>query len=219
MSTTGVTAQTTDALSFGVRDDNMSSYGIDYTWAPSEFLTLFAEGGVEERAYSQVDRQWTVNGVSDPYTRQRTQDSHSNWQADVRDRYYTAGLGGEYSFIPDKLKLTVQWVYSKSDGRHDYYSAVATAGVDDVNAFAPQPFLDVDDTQFASFNPELTWNYSDRLSIAAGYQFERWSINDYLYDGFTYVPLYTNGVALLMGGLLPEGYSQDIAYVRLKMGF
>jgi len=219
MTATGVTTQTTDALSFGVRNESMSSFGIDYTWAPTQYLSIFAEGGVEERAYEQVDRQWTVNGISDPYTRQRTQESHSNWEADVRNRYLTAGFGGEISFIPDRLKLALQWVYSKSDGRHDYYSAVGTATVDDVNVFVPQPFEDVDDTTFSSFNPELTYDYNEHISLAAGYQFERWTIDDYNYKGFTYVPLYTTGVALLMNGLLPEDYSQNIAYIRLKMGF
>jgi MtrB/PioB family decaheme-associated outer membrane protein len=219
MVTENVTLQPSDATQFGVRYEKQSSFGLDYTWAPTEYLTLFAEGGVEQRQYEQMSRQWTVNGISDPYLRQRTLESNSNWIAEVRDRYYTGGLGGDISLVPDKLKLTLQYVYSRSDGRHDYSSPVGTAAVDDVNAFDPVSFEDVDDTSFSTFNPEISYDYNDRISVAAGYQFERWNIDDYLYKGFTYAPLYTNGVALLMGGLLPQAYSQNIAYVRVKMGF
>lgn len=219
MQAENVTTQTSDDMQFGVRSDSHYSVGLDYTWAPTQYWTLFAEGGLEQRKYESMSRQWTVNGISDPYLRQRTLESNSNWIANVRDNYYTGGIGADVSLIPDKLKVTIQYVYAKSDGRHEYSSPVGTAAVDDVNAFAPVPFDDVDDTQMHSFNPEVTYDYNDRISVAAGYQWERWEVDDYNYKGFTYVPLYTNGVAMLMGGLLPQPYSQNIAYIRLKMGF
>lgn len=219
MAAAGVTTQVSEAMQFGVRSDGHVSVGLDYMWAPTPYWTLFAEGGVEQRRFESMSRQWTVNGISDPYRRQRTLESNSNWIAKVRDKYYTAGVGGDVSFIPDKLKLTVQYVYAKSDGRQAYSSPVGTAAVDDVNAFDPVPFDDVDDTQMHSFNPELTYDYNDRISLSAGYQWEKWDVDDYNYKGFTYVPLYTTGVAVLMNGLLPQAYSQNIAYIRLKMGF
>ena len=219
MRTENVTTQVSDAVQFGVRSDSHFSVGLDYTWAPTEYWSVFAEGGVERRGYESMSRQWTVNGISDPYLRQRTLESNSNWIARVRDRYYTAGVGTDATLIPDKLKLTVQYVYAKSDGRQAYSSPVGTAGVDDVNAFDPVPFNDVDDTEMHSFNPELSYELSERMTLSAGYQWERWNVKDYNYQGFTYVPLYTTGVAMLMNGLLPQPYSQNIAYVRLKMGF
>jgi len=219
MATENVTVQASEAFQFGVQWDRMSSWGLDYTWAPTDRWSLFADAGVEERKYKSMARQWTVNGISDPYLRQPVLASNSNWTVVARDKYLTAGLGGDANLVQNKLKLSVQYVYAKSDGRHDYTSPVGTAAVDDVNAFVPQPFDDVDDTTSHSFNPELTYQYSDHLSLAAGYQWEKWQVDDYTYKGFSYAPLYTNGVAMLMGGLLPKPYSANIAYVRLRMGF
>ncbi|MEO8379730.1 MAG: MtrB/PioB family outer membrane beta-barrel protein [Acidobacteriota bacterium] len=214
-----VTTQVSDAVQFGVRSDHHYSVGLDYTWAPTERWSIFAEGGYEQREYESMSRQWTVNGISDPYLRQRTLESNSNWTVRARDNYLTGGVGADASIIPEKLKLTVQYVFAKSDGRHAYSSPVGTAAVDDVNAFNPVPFDDVDDTTIHSFNPELSYDYSDRITLAAGYQWEKWDVDDYNYKGFTYAPLYTNGVAMLMGGLLPQPYSSNVAYIRIKMGF
>jgi MtrB/PioB family decaheme-associated outer membrane protein len=219
MTTENVTLQTSNDVQFGVRSDGNVSIGLDYTFAPTEYFSVFVEGGVERRRYESMSRQWTVNGVSDPYLKQRTLESNSNWIARVRDTYTTGGVGADLTFIPDKLKLSVQYEYARSDGRQAYSSPVGTAATDDVNLFVPQPFNDVDDTTLHSFNPELTWTWSPKVSLSAGYQWEDWDIDDYNYKGFTYVPLYNNGVAMLMGGLLPQAYSSNIAYVRVRMGF
>jgi hypothetical protein len=218
MLTEKVTQQTSDNVQFGVRSDRNYSMALDYTWAPSDRWSIFAEGGYEQRGYESMSRQWTVNGISDPYLKQPTLQSNSNWIARVRDNYYTAGLGIDASIIPDKLKFSLQYVFGKSDGRQAYSSPVGTTA-DDTNPFQPVPFDDVDDTITNSFNPELSYLYSDRISVAAGYQWEQWHVNDYNYKGFTYAPLYTTGVAMLMGGLLPQPYNQNIAYVRVKIGF
>jgi MtrB/PioB family decaheme-associated outer membrane protein len=219
MATENVTAQASKAYQFGVRDDHRQSLGADYTWAPTDRLSAFVEAGYERQGYQSMSRQWTVNGISDPYLRQRTLESNSNWIANARDNYLTAGAGLDAQLVPDKVKLSFQYVFSRSDGRQSYSSPIGTAAVDDVNAFDPQPFDDVDDTTTHSFNPELSYQYNEHLSIAAGYQWEKWSVNDYNYKGFTYAPVYTTGVALLMGGLLPKPYTQNIAYVRVRMGF
>lgn len=219
MLTENVTVQPSDNVQFGVRWDRRYSVGMDYTWAPTPRFTAFVEGGIEQQQYESMSRQWTVNGISDPYLKERRLESNSNWTANARDNYYTAGLGIDAQIIPDKLKFSMQYVFSKSDGRHEYESPVGTNAVDDVNAFTPQPFDDVDDTAFHTVNPEITWDWSDHLALGAGYQWEKWSIDDYNYKGFTYAPVYTTGVALLMGGLLPQAYTQNVAYVRLKMNF
>lgn len=213
-----VTVQTSNQTAFGVRWDRRNSYGLDITWAPSEYFSVYGDLGFEAATFEMMDRQWTVNGISDPYRRQPVLESKSNWIARVRDNYYTGGLGIEASFIPDRLTLSFQYAFGKSDGQQVYSSPVGTAAVDDVNAFAPVPFRDVDDTLQHSLNPELSYHLNDHISLSAGYQWEEWDVNDYNYQGFTYSPLYTNGVAMLMGGLLPSAYSANIIYLRLKMG-
>ena len=75
-----------------------------------------------------------------------------------------------------------------------------------------------------TFNPELEYKWSRTLSLAVGYHYEKWTIHDYNYNGFSSVvdiPAvfpFPQGVALLMGGLLPPGYHANVAYVRVKAG-
>ena len=45
-----------------------------------------------------------------------------------------------------------------------------------------------------------------------------YQIDDFSYRGFSYTPLYTTGVAVLMGGDLPPAYQTNVFFVRLKLG-
>ena len=49
-------------------------------------------------------------------------------------------------------------------------------------------------------------------------RFEKYRIDDFSYRGFSYTPLYTTGVAVLMGGDLPPAYQTNVFFVRLKLG-
>jgi hypothetical protein len=86
------------------------------------------------------------------------------------------------------------------------------------------PFTEVDNTVWHTFNPELEYKWSPALSLAAGYHYEKWTIRDYNYNGFSHVVAipavfpFPAGVALLMGGILPPGYHANVLYVRVKAG-
>ena len=80
------------------------------------------------------------------------------------------------------------------------------------------PFDDVDDIRWQTFDTELEYRQNEKLSLALGYYFEQYQIDDFSYRGFSYTPLYTTGVAVLMGGDLPPAYKTNVFYVRLKLG-
>jgi hypothetical protein len=203
---------------FGVRWDRRYSLGADVTYAPSPRISVFADAGYDRWRYQQGAHQWTLNGISDPYRREPTTASNSNWVATPRDNTWSGGFGLDAGLIPDRLRLNAQATYSRSDGQHLNDSPVGTAA-NDVNPFVPASFEDVDDIRWRTVNAELEWKFSKALSMAAGYHFEKWEIDDYNYKGFTYAPVYNNGVALLMGGLLPPPFDVNVAYLRVRAGF
>lgn len=216
--TENVTAPLDPNNQFGVRWERRYAFGVDLTYVPSDRLSFFADAGYDHFKYSQGARQWTVNGITDPYLRQPVTESNANWTATPRDNYYSAGIGLDAQLIEQKLHLSVQYSYARSDGQHTYASPLGTAA-NDVNAFTPAPLDDVDDIRWHTFNPEIEYRHRNGLSLSAGYMLEKWDVSDYTYKGFTYTPLYNNGVALLMGALLPPAYNVNVLYVRARVGF
>jgi hypothetical protein len=214
-----VTAAIDPNNQFGVRWDRRYSVGADVTWAPSSRFSVFADLGYDKWRYEQGARQWTLNGITDPYRQQRTTESNANWVATPRDSTWSGGGGFEANFLRERLRATGGYTYSRSDGQHAYSSPLGTAGVNDVNAFVPAPFDDVDDIRWQTVNAELEWKFTRALSVSGGYHYEKWEIDDYTYKGFTYAPVYNNGVALLMNGLLPPPFDANVAYLRVRAGF
>ena len=201
----------------GLLWDKRYSYGADFTYALTDRVSFFADAGLERVRSQQAGRQWTPTSFSNPYLRETGLESNSNWTASPYDDYWSAGLGFEADLVQERLRLNLQYNFSRSDGRHSYTSPLGNA-TNDVNAFEPAPFDDVDDIRWQTLDTELEYRHNERLSLSLGYHFEKYQIDDFSYRGFSYTPLYTTGVAVLMGGDLPPAYQTDVFYVRLKLG-
>jgi hypothetical protein len=208
----------------GVLWDRRQVYGVDFSYTPTDRVSVFADAGFERSRYEQASRQWyPFTDVGNPFTGDTGLFSNSNWTATPRDHYYTAGLGLDVYLIAQKLRLNTQYTFSKSAGRQDYTSPLGTPA-NDLNPFVPLPFTEVDNTVWHTLNPELEYKWSRALSLAVGYHYEKWTIRDYNYNGFSdVVPIpatfpFPPGIALLMGGLLPPGYHANVFYVRVKAG-
>jgi MtrB/PioB family decaheme-associated outer membrane protein len=201
----------------GILWDKRYSYGADFTYALTDRLNFFADAGLERVRSQQAARQWTPFSVSNPYLRETGLESNSNWTASPYDDYWSAGLGLDADLVQQRLRLNLQYNFSRSDGRHSYTSPLGVAA-NDVNAFEPTPFDDVDDIRWHTLDTELEYRHSERLSFSLGYHFEKYQIDDFSYRGFSYTPLYTTGVAVLMGGDLPPAYKTNVFFVRLKLG-
>lgn len=231
------TTQITDALSlsgmalyghddfsdspFGLLEDNHRAYSMDASYSSTERLSFYASYSFEQYSSWQKARQWSPTGVSNPYTRETGFDSNSNWEARPRDDINTASVGLEADLIPGRLRFNMAYVYSKTDGLINYASPLGVAA-NDVNAFEPAPFTDVDDITSQSVNPELEYRIGERLALTAGYHFEKYAVSDVNYRGFTYTPRNLTGginAGLLMGSYLYTPYDVNVFYMRLKAGF
>jgi MtrB/PioB family decaheme-associated outer membrane protein len=205
---------------FGLLADNHRVYSMDVSYSPIEKVSLYSSYSIEQYSSRQKARQWSPTSVSNPYTRETGFDSNSNWEASPRDDIHTASMGLEANLIP-QLSLNVAYAYSKSDGLINYSSPLGVAA-DDVNAFVPAPFTDVDDITYRSLSSELEYRIGERLALTAGYYREKYSIADITYRGFTYTPRNLAGginAGLLMGSYLDAPYGVNVFFMRAKVEF
>src|SRR5258708_32033737 len=87
----------------GVLWDRRQVYGVDFSYAPTDRLSIFADAGFERSRYEQASRQWFPFTVADPFTGDTGLQSNSNWNATPRDHYYSAGDGFDVYLIEQKL--------------------------------------------------------------------------------------------------------------------
>jgi MtrB/PioB family decaheme-associated outer membrane protein len=217
----------TDQASFGVLNNSHQSYGIDYSYEINDRVSLFVDYGFEKFHTRMRDRTWTPGDPSDPYTQAPGFFSFSNWEGIPENSYHTAGAGVDAYLVPNRLHWTLSYTLSKSSGTQSYSSPVGPSALDN-NAFVPATFNDVDNVTYHTINQELEYKFSKDVALAAGYQYESWHINDYNYNGFSYVnqfgafnfPPFSGipSTSLYMGGLLPPTYHANVGYFRLKFG-
>jgi MtrB/PioB family decaheme-associated outer membrane protein len=206
---------------FGLLDNSHQSYGIDYSYDANDRLSFFADYGFEKFHSRLHDRTWTPGDACDPTTQAPGYASLCNWGGVPEDSYNTVGLGVDAYLIPSRFHYTLAYTFSKSHGSQSYTGG---GGVD--NPFVPTNFNNVDSETFHTVNNELEYKFTKALALVGGYQYEYWNINDYNYNGFSYVTQFNafnflplTGTALYMGGLLPPAYHANIAFARLKFGF
>jgi len=210
------------ASAAGLQLARRDEYGVDLSYLLTDRLSVYAAYTFEKFRYDMAGRQWVPGGISDPYVSETGLASNSNWTAEPLDRYHTVGLGGEAQLIPKALRLSVGYSFSRSRGRIGLSSPMGTPA-DDMNPFVPTSFENVDNIDFHNLSADLEWTLGKRTSLAAGYVFEKYRIDDYNYAGFTYTPAnFSPGAlpsaGLLMGGMLPWPYHTSVAYLRLRVG-
>jgi len=204
----------------GLQLARRDEYGVDLSYLLTDRLTVYAAYTFEKFRYDMAGRQWVPGGISDPYVSETGLASNSNWTAEPRDRYDTVGLGGEAQLVPKLLRVNLSYSFSRSRGRVGLSSPLGTPA-NDMNPFVPTPFSNVDNIDFQNLNADLEWTLGKHTSLAAGYVFEKYRIDDYNYTSFTYTPANLVGLptsGLLMGGMLPWPYHTNVAYLRLKVG-
>jgi hypothetical protein len=204
----------------GLQLARRDEYGIDLSYLLTDRLTVYAAYTFEKFRYDMAGRQWVPGGISDPYVSETELASNSNWTAEPRDRYHTVGLGGEAQLVPKLLRVNLSYSYSQSRGRIGLSSPLGTPA-NDMNPFVPTPFDNVDNIDFQNLNADLEWTLGKHTSLAAGYVFEKYRIDDYNYSDFTYTPANMVGLptaGLLMGGMLPWPFHTNVAYLRLRVG-
>jgi len=178
---------------FGLQDGIYHTASIDVDYQLTDMVSFFVFYSYDYVDTKQKDRRWLPGGIGDPYGSEPQPGSNSNWQVELEENVHTVGLGSEIAIIPELLTLKLDGNFSIVDGDATFFSPIGTAGVDDNNAFAPNPFENVDETTWWKAGAELKYSLTKKLGLSAGYRFEDWNIDDYTYDGLTLVKRNTAG--------------------------
>ncbi|PIS37848.1 MAG: hypothetical protein COT35_03905 [Nitrospirae bacterium CG08_land_8_20_14_0_20_52_24] len=214
---------------FGLQDDRNYTGTVDADYEVNKRLTLNAFYTYENQKSMQRSRQWTPSSAGDPYSATFSDVSDpSNWTLEVTDIVNTIGLGAEVGIIEDLLDLDLDGTYSKSNSKADFGSAVGIAPASpysnpnmDNNAFVPLDFGNIDDTRMLTVNTRLNYKLSKAWSTTLGYQYQRWAIDDYQYDGYTPIMVTGSGAynALLSMDTLYKPYKVNTVYVTATYSF
>jgi hypothetical protein len=148
------------------RDDDYDNTEIGLTDAERHIYLL-------EAAYTPHER---ISGHAS-VTRERIESSQrgnpgagGNWRIDLEDRITTWTVGTELVAIPDRLSLSLDYVYSDGSGE---------TGIGSGGAFTPFPDVE---TQLHSLRLQARYRYSDRLDFRLAFWHESLDGDDWALD-------------------------------------
>jgi MtrB/PioB family decaheme-associated outer membrane protein len=138
------------------------------------------------------------------------------WEADQKDRSWGYGIGTEVYAIPQKLTLTFQHDYLKSNGNVDFTLLDAALFGASGIAGANNDVIDIkywDDYILYAFKIKAVYNFTKFLSASLGYGYERFKYTDAQLDNYQFVPATagTNG-AYLTGAYKDQSYKANLVF-------
>lgn len=194
---------------YGLKGSDFSMYGLDLSYALAKSASLFGFYSHEIYKADQGSRQ--SGSTFSP-------DAGDDWNADVKDVVDTAGAGLNFILKKDVLNLDLCSTYSKAKG-----SVALASPPGGVNLPAAAiPFSDsIDGTELLSLQAKLMWKMMTHFSIALGYWYEQYKLNDIvgndpIVDGI--IPVSIPGGAsastsIYLGAIAP-GYRYHVAYLN-----
>lgn len=210
-----------DDSDFGLKDDTQHVISLDADYNVTQRSKIYGFYSFERHRSNQLDRQWSPNGLGDPYTVETTTASNSNWDAKITDTVHTVGAGVDISLIADKLSFKATYSLSDANGKVDLGSPLGTSR-DDANAFEPANFTESDDVIIHTLNPKLVYAFSKTLTATLGYMWEKYDVSDYNKDLPKAATTTTSGAyngGLLMDTLPYNNYEVNLGYVRVDYKF
>ncbi len=204
----------------GLQRDRRHEFAIDADYLVGKRARLFGFADYELIRSDQFQRQMPLGATAgfDPSTPPTT--TAFNWTAEEKDRTYGYTLGSDIFIVPEKLTLTIQHSFLKSDGSIDYTYLL---GSNPLPAGRNQDNIDIgnwDDYKLRCWFVKLVYSLNKALSVTAGYAYENFSYSDDQYNGYIYVPATTgtNG-AFLTGAYSDPSYKAHIVFLSASLRF
>jgi len=189
----------------------------DYTIG--KFMKIFSYFAFERIKNNQFQRQF-VSPAANPFVTPTS--SNFNWDIKQKDRELDYGIGSEIYIIPQKLTLTFQHNYVRSNGSADltYY-----LGANPLPAGRTQDNIDIsdwDDYRLKAYLVKATYNLTKSLSFTVGGAYEKFRYKDAQVDGYQYlntIPGTGTNSAYLTGAYRAPSYSGSIVFLGASYKF
>ena len=192
---------------YGLRSDKRHEIDISADYTIGKIAKVYGYGDYGWIKFGQMQR----NNTGLP------------WEADQKDRTWGYGIGTEVYVIPQKLTLTFQHDYLKSNGNVDFTLLDAALFGASGIAGANNDIVDImnwDDYTLYCFKIKTVYNFTKSLAASLGYAYERFKYSDAQLDNYQFVPATagTNG-AYLTGAYKDQSYKANLVFGAVTYRF
>jgi len=192
-----------DHTVFGYTSDtgNAAGFTVDYTLKKA--ARFFGYFDFEKRALSQ-----------------RALLGSDGWVSEQDEKTFAYGIRAEGYAIPKKLTLVLQYDYLKSDGFNGFDFTSGVRSVSGVPDGLPVDIPGWDDYTKSSFAITAVYNWSESLTLKAGYAYVRYDYHD---DQFNHYRYYVGGdgsnQGYLTGAYRDASYNANIVFLSVVYQF
>lgn len=190
---------------FGFTSDKRNAFSMNADYALKKILRLYGYFDYEEAILKQAA---IINT--------------SPWNSKQKENTYGYGLQTDFYAIPKKLTFTVQYDYLRANGSNDFtfYETAIWAAIG-VPRNLPVNIPNWDDYHTYSLSFIASYNWSDSLSIRAGYAYARYIFSDAQTKNYQYVSANGTGNtgAYLTGAYANQSYSVNTVLLGMTYRF
>lgn len=190
---------------FGFTSDTRNAFSMSADYALKKILRLYGYFDYEEAILKQAA---IMNA--------------SPWNSKQKENTYGYGLQADFYAIPKKLTFTLQYDYLRANGSNDFtfYDTAIWAAIG-VPLNLPVNIPNWDDYHRYSITFITTYNWSDSLSMRAGYAYARCISSDAQTKNYQYVNANGTGNsgAYLTGANASQSYSANTVLLGMTYRF
>ncbi len=190
---------------YGLKNQDFTNYSFDLSYTIKNGSSFYAFYSNEVYKGSQRSRQ---SGAT------YSTDIRDDWSADLKDKIDSYGAGINAVVKKDRLNLDLSYIYSKADGTSFLYSPPGrSAGPDLAVNFTKK----IDATTLQSVRAKLFWKLQPRVTMAIGYWYEQYDLEDITRNDLK-VDMLLTGMAMYLGALEP-GFKYHVGFVKFIYSF
>lgn len=206
----------------GLQNEKSNEFTMDGDYTIGKFMKIFSYLAFERIKSTQFQRQFISPpaATANPFVAPTT--TNFNWDIKQKDRELDYGIGSEIYIIPNKLTLTFQHDYVRSNGSADLTYFL---GTNPLPAGRTQDNIDIsdwDDYRLKTYLVKATYNLSKSLSFTVGGAYEKFRYKDAQVDGYQYlntIPGTGTNSAYLTGAYRAPSNSGSIVFLGATYKF
>lgn len=158
------------SIGVGLADRRSTSFTMDVSFAPTEWLNTHAFLTIEE--FDSNQGGWEFSGGGTKLA--NSLDANRMWTTTNKDRVHTLGVGIDVPLLGDKLSLEIDYLYSQAREKVDVNVGSALT--------AAAPFPDTV-SRLHNFRVGLDYKMNENVTMKLGYLSETLSMHDWQYEG------------------------------------